>query len=307
MLVVGSQALNKTGPEYLSNAIRQWDWDYMGTYEEMEAFKRELGRVISYPINRGKVMVFRTKTSNYEFEIAWEDSTAAELLSIIKEDNSLVTEADGMFWANPNLLFTLKKSHRYLKDSPHFLKTMIDYNHMLSMGCKVPESLKDWYKKREKDTYWYSHPNLNVSKSEFFKGPEIPYIYDHDTIHLAMMHLDKPAYDYFKPDSKEVLCSKDMFWACDEKIRLYAVLEESYVLALERSQIPAPGAWTPRKSFETALQKVSSSITSGWFRAYAYEHYFEVLNMYDDNYTTKFWQAVDNGIVKKINNHEKQN
>lgn len=300
MLVIGSRALKKTGEEYLSSSPRQWDWDYICTYNEFLEYKKQVGKCMTYPINRGKTMILKTKTLIAEFEIAWEDSTAAALLEIIKQNPSLVVEEDGKYWAKPDLIFTLKKSHRYLKDSPHFLKTMVDYNHMLSLGCQVPESLRDWYKKREKETYWYSHPKLDVSKNEFFKGPEIPYVYDHDTIHLAMMHLDKPAYDYFKPDDKEVMCSKEMFMACDEKIRLYSVLEESYVLALERSQIPAPNAWTPRKSFEVALSKVCSSITSGWFRAYAYEHYFDVLALYNDNYTKKFWAAVDSGIVKKI-------
>lgn len=300
MLIVGSRALKKTGEEYLSSSPRQWDYDFICTYEDFLEYKKKAGKCMTYPVNRGKTMVLKTKDIIAEFEIAWEDSTAAELLSLIEQNPSLVVKDDGIDWATPDLVFTLKKSHRYLKDSPHFLKTMVDYNHMLSLGCKVPESLTDWYKKREKDTYWYSHPKLNVTKDEFFKGPEIPYVYDHDTIHLSMMQLDKPAYDYFKPNDQEVNCSKDMFMACDEKIRLYAVLEESYVLALERSQIPAPNAWTPRKSFEMALSKVCSSITSGWFRAYAYEHYFDVLALYDDNYTKKFWAAVESGIVKKI-------
>lgn len=300
MLVVGSQALKRTGEKYLSSVKRQWDWDFICTYDEFLSYKQNLGRAISYPTNRGKTMVLRTKAQNYEFEIAWENSTAESLLQIIKDKDFLIEESGGMFWAKPDLIFTLKKSHRYLKDSPHFLKTMIDYKHMLSLGCQVPDALSAWYKQREDETYWYKHPKLDVAKSDFFKDDGVPYIYDHDTIHLSMKHLDKPAYEYFKPANNEVMCSKEMFMACDEKTRLYAVLEESYVLALERSQIPLPGKWPPRKSFETALMKVSSSITSGWFRAYAYDNYFKVLNIYDDTYVKRFWEAVDKGIVKKL-------
>lgn len=300
MIIVGSRALKRAGDKYLSSAQRQWDWDYICSYQEYLQFKSKLGKSRSYPTSRGKVMVLQTKDMNYEFEIAWEDSSAAKLLKLVEENPSLVITDGEDKYASPDLIFALKKSHRYLKDSPHFLKTMIDYRHLLSLGCQVPDVLSDWYKERVKETYWYTHPKLDVTKDEFFKGDSIPYIYDHDTIHLSVKHLDKPAYEYFKPDEKEVMCSKDMFMACDEKIKLYAVLEESYVLALERSQIPLPNYWTPRKSFETALMKVCSSITSGWFREYAYDHYFEVLELYDDNYTKKFWKAVDDGIVKKL-------
>lgn len=300
MLVVGSRALVETGEKYLLSEGRQWDWDYICTYNEYTSYKKTIGRGLSYPSNKGRVMIVQTHNINYEFEIAWKDSTAAQLLQIVNEDPSLTVEKEGKLWATPNLIFTLKKSHRYLKDSPHFLKTMRDYRHMLSLGCVVPESLTDWYKERIKVTYWYSHPNLNVSKDDFFKADNIPYVYDHDTIHLAMMHMDKPAYEYFKPDNSEVLCDKNLFMAAEEKIKLSAVLEESYVLALERSQIPAKGQWSPRKSFEYALQKVCSSITSGWFREYAYDHYFDVLDLYDDTYVTRFWNAVDKGIVRKL-------
>lgn len=300
MLVVGSRALKQAGDKYLSSASRQWDWDYICSYTDFLSKKKEIGTGRSYPVNRGKVMVIQTSNQNYEFEIAWENSSAASLIQLINESPSLVSKDGDISYASPDLIFTLKKSHRYLKDSPHFLKTMIDYRHLLSLGCSVPECLTNWYKERVKETYWYKHPKLDVTKNDFFKADEIPYIYDHDTIHLAMMHLDKPAYEYFKPEDKEVLCDKSMFFNCEEKIRLYAVLEEAYVLALERSQIPLPNYWTPRKSFEVALSKVASSITSGWFREYAYDHYFDVLDLYNDSYTKKFWKAVDDGIVRKL-------
>jgi hypothetical protein len=59
------------------------------------------------------------------------------------------------------------------------------------------------------------------------------------------------------------------------------VYEESCVLALERSQIPFPDA-SPRKSFEYALMKVCTSITSGFFREWAWEHYDDVLALYNE-------------------------
>ncbi len=84
-----------------------------------------------------------------------------------------------------------------------------------------------------------------------------------------------------------------------EAVRLAGVLEESYVLALERSQVPFKGKLAPKTSFMIALEKVCTSITSGWFREYAWENYNKVLALYDPNYVKKFWEAVDNEVVKQ--------
>lgn len=309
-LLVGSKALLYFGEQYLSPKVkRSWDTDWISTYESFEEFKdlNKINKVV--PMNRGKTIVAHSKGQRpNEFEIAWDNSTAEELLDIVVREGLAIQDpcAKGVIkeaWiAKPEVIFTLKKSHRFLRDSPHFLKTMHDYHHLRDvLGLAVPDALKDWYKKRTKETYWYKHPNLNVSKDEFFKLEEIPYVYEHDSIHQAMAHFDKPAYEFYKADKAEVRCAKDLFNACSDEVKLCGVLEESYVLALERSQIPSPGVWTPRKSFEVALSKLCSSISSGWFREYAYENYFNVLSLYDDNYVDKFYAGVKSGIVRKLN------
>jgi hypothetical protein len=300
MLLIGSKALEFSGPFFLAEGVkRSWDNDYISTIEEYETFAKTIEKPVAIlPLNRGKTIAVKNKAGISEFEIAWPDSTAKELLSILGED--IATNLHNNFWiAKPNLIFTLKKSHRFLRNSPHFMKTMLDYKHLRDVcKCTVPERLKDWAKKREAETYWYKHPSLDVKKDDFFVDNF--YEYDHDTIHQAVAHQGKPAYEYYKEPGQEVKCSKSLFFDLPEHYRLNGVLEEAYVLALERSQIPHKGAWTPKQSFEYALMKVASSITSGWFREYAYENYFKVLDLYDDTYVDRFWKAVDKGIVKKI-------
>jgi hypothetical protein len=122
--------------------------------------------------------------------------------------------------------------------------------------------------------------------------------WDHDSVHLAVKHLDKPAYEYFKPEDSEVMVSKEMWDVLPETIKLYAVLEEAYVLALERSLIPFPNRKTPKEAFDMALMKVCTSITSGWFREFSWESYDKVQALYNDNYVDKFQYGVDNEIVK---------
>jgi len=299
-LLIGSKALKHYGPRFLSDAKRTWDTDWIGSYSAFEEYKGSLKLRKMIPLNKGKKVALFERNAIHEFEIAWSDGVAAELLEIAKSDTDVAVRNGDHYVATPDLIFTLKKSHRYLKDSPHFLKTMIDYRHLRDLGCSVPDSLKEWYKRRVAETYWYKHPSLKQSKKDFFKDDMVPYKYDHDTLHLAVKALDRPAYDYFKKDAAEVECSRELFEACDERTKLLSVLEESYVLALERSQIPAPGVITPRQSFGIALSKVCTSISSGYWRDYAYENYFKVLEMYSDDYMEKFRIGVEKGIVLEI-------
>ena len=163
---------------------------------------------------------------------------------------------------------------------------------MRVIGATIPEELQEVLKKREAETYNYAHPNLNVSSNDFFKGDEVPYIYDHDSIHEAIALLGEPAYKQYMKDGSEVMTSKEKFFAAPEHVRLLGVYEESCVLALERSQIPFGDEVSPKESFVMALSKVCTSITSGWFREYAWEQYGAVMHFYhamgEDDYVNRF-------------------
>jgi hypothetical protein len=205
-------------------------------------------------------------------------------------------------------LYTLKMSHRYLKDSPHFAKTRTDIMLMRSMGAQVFDA--GWLKAREDETYWYKHPKLNVMKKDFFTGDGVEYVYDHDDIHKAVAHVlvddghnddyYVPAYTLYMRDGEAVMCDRGKFFDCSERVRLFGVLEEAYVLALERSQIPFRGKVSPRRSFDIALRKVCTSITSGWFREFAWENFDRVTALYSDDYVERFWTAVEGGEVRKL-------
>lgn len=87
-----------------------------------------------------------------------------------------------------------------------------------------------------------------------------------------------------------MMTSKDKFFSCHPNVQLYGVLEEAYVLALERHQIPNNFKPDPKASFDIALEKICTSITSGWFREFAWENYYKVQELYSPNYVTKFKQ-----------------
>lgn len=285
MIVIGSQALRT----YTDLPRVPADLDLVGSYKEMLALV-EPGRPC-YPVDGGKKFILKNHVRIVEFEIAWPGSTAEIIVQL-----SGGTLFGGASIAPIEMLLALKVAHRF-KEGVHFQKTMDDIRIMREMGVTVPERYQAFVAMREAEALNYSHPKLNVSKDAFF-SPVVPYIYDHDSVHEVMKHYGTPAYQFFKPEGSEVLTSRTMFEHLPNAIKLHAVLEEAYVLALERSQIPHADKITPHASFLIALQKVCTSITSGWFREFAWENYYEVRKMYRDTYVPRFWEHVRLGKVK---------
>lgn len=309
MILIGSRAL-----AYYIEDIVVNDTDLVCSYDEAVAYGKKIKAKSFFPINGGKTIFMKDVAGNItEAEITWEGSRAAKLHAFVSEsDAHMGGEFDGVHgWFVPsiNFLYMLKMSHRYLKNSPHFLKTMADIRMLRGHGCAIPPRLKDFYEERMRDTYTYSLPKLNVSKDAFFDSTDtgVPQKYDHDSIHEAVKLQKQPAYTYFQ--DAIVMCSKVKFQESSWEIQRNAVIEESCVLALERSLIPFPGGMTPEQAWKFALMKVCTSITSGWFREFAWEHYDEVVAMMEKDlgygqYVEAFNRGVESGVVEL---KEKQN
>jgi hypothetical protein len=298
VLVIGSRALQH-------HRLLTWrkagiDTDIISSYDDAIEYANLLkpihGSIRSnYPTEGGKKVIVKFLSGHVlEAEIAWPGTCAERILQIH------TAGVGGVTYASIQLCYMLKMSHRYLKNNPHFMKTMRDIRMLRKLIIdpqRVLELFVETYEWRMRDTYTYSRPNLNQGKSTFFNSEEINYLYDHDSLHLTVAQSPSPAYKFFMVDNHEVLSSKAKFEQCSATVKLNAVLEEAYVLALERSQIPHPGVLTPRESFLMALEKVCTSITSGWFREFAWENYDTVLSLYSENYVDKFRAGLAKGLV----------
>lgn len=228
-----------------------------------------------------------------EMEVAWPGSTGQSLLDRVEGE---VIEWMGQLLFLPTLdwLYTIKMSHRYLKDSPHFLKTMRDIHAMRAAGAKIAD--EEWLAAREAETYTHKRPFLNVSKETFFAEGSKKFPYEHDSVHWAVKTLNtKPAYLYYKSKDAEVWCDKALWKACSEHIKLAGVIEECYVLAIERCLVPFPGKVKPADAFAMALKKVCTSITSGFFREYAWENYEQVIK---HAHPVRAWQLFQQRVAE---------
>lgn len=297
MILIGSRALYIRAPHLLRR--KPVDFDFIATKNEFDIWmKKNSSKINPTKIYQEKNKMIVEGSSNCEFEII-EPNTSSDLINkAVKNDPNSIDTPFGLV-PNLDMLFTIKKSHRYLRNSPHFWKTLLDYHTMKLFGAKVRDEYKDLFKLREKETYWYKHPKLNQSKQNFFADDQIEYKYDHDTIHQSVARMEKPAYTYYMKDGAEVDCDKNKFFnVVSQEVRLNGVVEEAAVLAIERSLVPHTGVWTPEYAWRFALSKVCSSITSGWFREFAYENALDILPRYPEGYWEKFQEDVKTGLVK---------
>jgi hypothetical protein len=295
MILIGSRALAYYA-DLKGRKIN--DVDYVGTYQDAMELREQIGAKVCFPINSGKSIFMQTGDKTiYEVEVAWEGSRAEKFIKFVEsQPDNLMTP-----WGNtvPSLdvLYLLKLSHRYKKDSPHFLKTLRDIQFMRKLGAKIRPEHEGFFKQREKETYTNSLPKLNQSKEGFFKDDI--YTYDHDSIHEAIAIGSRPAYLEFKPTNSEVMVSKKMWDECSDQIKLNAAYEEICVLCLERALIPHGDKWPDKKkAFDLAHMKLASSISSGWFREFVWERYDDIQAMYSEEFIKKFNEGLFNGVVK---------
>jgi len=259
------------------------DTDYICSYDEYSVWLKYNKSCIAahFPISGNNQVVRLINGSIIEFEIAWEGTTGEHLIELVSGND--ISAID--------LLYTLKMSHRFKKDNPHFNKTRKDILALRNAGARIPEILEAWFILRQRETYNYSHPSLNKAKSDFFNGDGVIYHYDHDQLHECVKILPAPAYTYFKVAEHDVYCSKDIFHSLPDHIKIAAVFEESCVLAYERMLIPNQCWDKELKAFTMALTKVCTSITSGWFREYAWENY---------DYAIKCFTVKELGWMKRV-------
>lgn len=284
MLIIGSYALKQYKPEIVPK-----DLDYMCIESELDEQIKYFNIMKDFTIHKRTPDYCHITCNgfNYEFYIAHDNNSTEQLM---KYSNAWGYDKDKC--ADLNILYAIKLSHRYLRNSPHFIKTRAHIRDMEAMGAKIVDPvLQKILDLREKETYNYAHPVLDQSKDTFFQD-EVGYIYEHDTIHAAIAIEDKPAYTNYMKDGAQVMVDKSKFFSLDEETKLLGVYEETCVLALERCLIPFEFSVRPKDAFIAALIKVCTSITSGWFREYAYNNFYEVLKMYrkfgEDDFVEKY-------------------
>jgi hypothetical protein len=182
-------------------------------------------------------------------------------------------------------LFMIKRSHiwRPLKFAHH----MSDMQWLKERGY-MPKDFKDnpFYRRRLSETkrlYGDRHPSLRKSNEDFFDD-SVNKVYVHDDLHRIIAFGDLPVYETMKKDPESAMCDKDLWNQLPHDQKIKAVQEEAMVIALERFLIPSmlgklARPIKERPAFLMALEKICTTLCSGWFRDFAIDNYGECQNL----------------------------
>lgn len=181
-------------------------------------------------------------------------------------------EMDGVVYATPDTIYTIKLSHAVYPI--HWHKTKLDILWLKSKQCKVIWSLYteliEWWKQEHGNKEFLS---LNKNKDSFFDDAvECPI--DHDYLHELVAYPNKPVYTKCLKDNEEVLIDKIKFdrMSFEDQVRMFR--EEIAVIALERwklnPNIKRRISWYQAYMF--SLEKTVTRLTKGWASRFIVEN-----------------------------------
>ena len=200
--------------------------------------------------------------------------------------------------------YILKYGHLYhpIKGQGNWKKHLHDYltvKELVDVFCMQNYSQREdiellaiSYRKEMNELRKLRTPKLKGTTKEEFFDDAVKKYYVHDNIHKAMAHKEHPMYTYMQPDPNLVHCSKELWDQFTHQEKIWCVMEEAYVIALERKIIPAMVAgrsYEPvTKHFAWALYRICTTLCSGWFRKFAVDNYYEIISSIDVDYVNTF-------------------
>ncbi len=128
------------------------------------------------------------------------------------------------------------------------------------------------------------HPSLKKSVDEFFDD-YVTKKYNHDYLHELVAYYDKPLYTRLQHDSSSAWCERDLWDKLSIEDRTKCVAEETQVIAIERFLVPKDWNYPVKHAYLKALDKVCTTLCSGWFRDFAIDYYPQIMQLCD---TMKF-------------------
>jgi len=300
MLIVGSKALKFHFPKFPRSAR---DIDVIGFKSDLD-YLFDLLQPLTMIKSEDTVLLKDIKNKTDIF-----DSDSVELLLADNSESlqKYLEYDEGNLFASVEVLYSLKKSHIHfpIKFKKHihdfcFLNDKVDNIDVLEHITKLN------YLETEKRLGKLRTPSLNKSVTEFF-GQSDAYVksyFVHDDIHKVMAHYDKPLYEKLQNDKTLAKCDLPKWVILSYEDKCKCVLEEAYVIALERKILPmlfgGGKGFTSDEAFDWALMRICTTLCSGWFREFATKNYFIIKLLYNPNYVENFLLSLQEEKIKRI-------
>jgi len=257
-LLIGSRALEHWSPDFKCKPNA--DWDIISLHE----IKDDTKRIEHHAFNALGSSDLQRYASEHTIDIAGQR----------------------VYIVNPIGLTIIKRSHlwrdlSFQKHITHYHKHLAKYR----AGFKeVDELILENRTKLTMAAYPQGHPSLKKSVKDFFDD-YVEKKYNHDYLHELVAYHDKPLYTQLQRDSSSAWCDKDLWDKLSTADKIKCVAEEAQVIAIERFLVPSNWNYAPRHAYLKALDKVCTTLCSGWFRDFAIDNYPEIFNLCD---TIKF-------------------
>ena len=186
-------------------------------------------------------------------------------------------------------LAIIKRSHLWRDLS--FQKHITHYHRHLKPYFRPNQDYVDRLELTKKE-FPQGNPNLNQMNEDFFSDA-VTKLYNHDWLHELFAYGDRPLYTRMQPDPAKAWCDKKGWDIFTHTERLNCIAEEAFVIATERFMVPNKWNYDSKRAFLKAVDKICTTLCSGWFRDYAIDNYPEVVSRYDK---LKF-REVENHII----------
>ena len=239
---------------------------------------------------------------NVEIHIADDIESLKIIYDSFVTDDEIITE-----YLPYELLYAIKRGHmtfdiKWLKNihQMYQLKNKLKYIYDIDSKyiSSVKMTVKDFYilhEKCMKKIHGDNKPKFSFDKSadEFF-GQYVNRYIEHDKLHEYFKHTEIPMYK--KILKGEVSCDKNKWDELSSNEKIYCALEEIYVIASERYLIPkilkGDSNLFVRLSFMKAMNSLSTTMTSGFFRDFLIDNYDVILLNYNPDYYKILYDVV---------------
>lgn len=182
---------------------------------------------------------------------------------------------------NPTGLSIIKRSH--LWRNLGFQKHITHYHKfMVTRKCYDlhNERLLQERIKLTKAAFPQGNPSLMQSRDAFFDDA-VTKKYDHDYLHTLLAYYDAPLYTRLLKTDDLVWCEQDAWHRLSHDDKVKCVAEESYVIAIERFMVPHDWKFPIKLAYLKSVDKVCTTLCSGWFRDFAIDNYPSIVNMFE--------------------------
>lgn len=309
-VIIGSQAMRHHYPDFPRTPK---DTDVVCTqsvYDSLNVISEDIEKVSVGEI--GKSAIYKYKGVDRPFEYLIADGVA----SLEYVLNNLCTNS---VYAPKEVLYSIKKGHinfpiKFQKNIQDlmFLREKLrqekdisieqDLNSSYDVLDELPALTLIHFKETEKRLGKLKTPNMKGEDVKKFFGKSKKFVtsyYVHDDMHkaIALMHQGTPVYEDILKDESEVETDVNKWNNLTLQQKIWCVLEEVYVIALERKIVPrmfenGVEGLSLKEAFDWALMRVCTTLCDGFFREFAVRAYDEIQKQYNPKYAELFFQNI---------------